>query len=73
MIVCFLIEIQNKVKVGKPTNDDSLDEAVISDLSRFHLRKKMNKTCRWFLSWFETNSLLDQTILRLAQIYKILS
>jgi hypothetical protein len=36
----FRIEMQNKVQVGQPTNGDSLDEAIISDLVSFHLRKK---------------------------------
>jgi hypothetical protein len=39
-ISSILIGTQNEMVVGLPTNGDSLGEAVISELSNFHLREK---------------------------------
>jgi len=41
--------MKNKVHVGKPTNGDSQDEAIISDMVSFHLRKnkiRLEEGCR---------------------------
>jgi hypothetical protein len=67
----FQMKMKDKEQVGKPTNDNSLDEEVIFDLVSLHLRKKRIRLEDEF-SLSEINSLSDHRILGSARCYKIL-